>query len=177
MKRKGLAFQLELVLVLLFTAIIAAAGFLFRSYKSDSQLLARQREMDSINIALSKYATLHHGAIPDSSGGFKYKTVTRGGTTSFEKIVYAQPGLFPKDLYALCDYGLLPPNFFGSLKSYTVTSTARTITTTYGNTTNGQYTYKVIADSGDTTTPQYTQYELSFKCSRFTLPTVKRKSY
>ncbi len=122
MKRKGMALTLEAVIVLLIIAIVAAGSFFAVIGYENHNKIERQRELESIRIALLKYAHNHRG-VTEPDGGFKLITVThsfdlKDGSVEEQEsthLTYEAPGLFPKDLNELVEFGYLPASFRGVL--------------------------------------------------------------
>ncbi len=195
MKRKGLIFQYQLVLLFLMIAMLMAGGFFFRSISLDREKIARLHEMEAIQLALTKYADDHTGVVPvDGQDTLKFSAITKDygdpyGEVENSKFLYEKPGLFPKDLYELCELGYLPASFRGTLreykdKNYSPVDTSGTEEPKKYGDKNGYYLYEVSTYDGSNTendhyTKQYTYYKLSYVSPKFTIPAkefgVKKK--
>ncbi len=179
MKRKGLVLQFQLVLLLVMITLLIGGGLWFNSITLDREKTARMHEMAAIQLALTKYAKHHTGATPrkeDAQDEWILGTFQRGDS-EVNRFLYDKPGLYPKDLFELCELGYLPANFFGDMKAYQKTGrdTDNSVTTYYGSPAKGQYTYTVYKSDklgDDSFFKQYVKYELSFtgKNGRIVIP-------
>lgn len=195
MKLKGMALQLQAVITLCMIAFIAGGCLLYNHVKLNLEKNTRLHEIAMIQNALQQYAHNHKGAIPLAENDHKFRyavstkpyskdwkgqDLTAAGMNQQEngRFQYEKPGLYPADLYELCELGYLPENFLGTL-GYThnnrylnltsgkiATDSPQAIVTTFGNDT-AKYTYKVYPHKYSDQFAQYTKYELSFTSTRW----------
>lgn len=167
MKRKGLVLQFELVIVFLMIALLIGGSLVYNNIAINRERMARLQEMSAIEIALEKYAKHHVGAVPrveDNNDPNEWVLATiKKGDDEVNRFLYDKPGLYPKDLFELCELGYLPKNFFGEMDDYQTISDSYPATSSYGVSGKGRFIYKAYENELDTDIKQYTKYELSYE--------------